>query len=149
MQASTFRHLINLWPPFLFSGIRCTQLSEDYRQAQVQLGMRWFNRNYVGTHFGGSLFAMTDPWYMLMLLKNLGKDYRVWDRHAAIEYVTPGRGTVVADFWLDETTLAGIREKTAGGEKYMPEFHVEVFDERRELVARVVKTLYIRRKPGR
>ena len=148
MKASVMRRLINLWPPFLFSGIACTRLSADYREADVRLRMRWYNRNYVGTHFGGSLFAMTDPWYMLLLLKRLGSDYRVWDRHAAIEFIAPGRGTVRAQFRLDDATLDEIVEKTAGGEKYLPEFTINVVDERGELVARVRKTLYVRRKPG-
>lgn len=148
MKASTLRRLINLWPPFLFSGIVCSRLSADYREAEVQLRMRWYNRNYVGTHFGGSLFAMTDPWYMLLLLKRLGPDYRVWDQKAAIEFVSPGRNTVRASFRLDDATLSEIVAKTAGGEKYLPEFTINVVDERGELVARVRKTLYVRRKPG-
>lgn len=148
MKASVMRRLINLWPPFLFTGIGCQRLSADYREADVQLRLRWYNRNYVGTHFGGSLFAMTDPWYMLLLLKRLGPAYRVWDRHAAIEFIAPGRGTVRAQFRLDDAALNEIVEKTASGEKYLPEFTINVVDERGELVARVRKTLYVRRKPA-
>lgn len=147
MKASILRRLINLWPPFLFSGIVCSRLSADYREAEVQLRMRWYNRNYVGTHFGGSLFAMTDPWYMLLLLKRLGPDYRVWDQKAAIEFISPGRNTVRASFRLDDVTVSEIVEKTADGEKYLPEFTINVVDESGELVARVRKTLYVRRKP--
>lgn len=148
MKASTLRRLINLWPPFLFTGIRCRRLSEDYREAAVELRLRWYNRNYVGTHFGGSLFAMTDPWYMLLLLRRLGPDYRVWDRQAAIEFVSPGRGTVHAQFRLDDATLAEVIEKTAGGDKYLPEFTINVVDEAGDLVARIRKTVYVRRKPA-
>lgn len=148
MKASTLRRLINLWPPFLFTGIRCRRLSEDYREAAVELRLRWYNRNYVGTHFGGSLFAMTDPWYMLLLLRRLGPDYRVWDRQAAIEFVSPGRGTVRAQFRLDDATLAEVIEKTTGGDKYLPEFTINVVDEAGDLVARIRKTVYVRRKPA-
>ncbi len=148
MKASTLRRLINLWPPFLFTGIRCRRLSEDYREAEAELRLRWYNRNYVGTHFGGSLFAMTDPWYMLLLLRRLGPDYRVWDRQAAIEFVSPGRGTVRAQFRLDDATLAEVIEKTADGDKYLPEFTINVVDEAGDLVARIRKTVYVRRKPA-
>lgn len=148
MKASTLRRLINLWPPFLFTGIRCRRLSEDYREAEAELRLRWYNRNYVGTHFGGSLFAMTDPWYMLLLLRRLGPDYRVWDRQAAIEFVSPGRGTVHAQFRLDDATLAEVIEKTADGDKYLPEFTINVVDEAGDLVARIRKTVYVRRKPA-
>ena len=78
---------MNAWPPFLFSGIRITALAEDYRHARVELRQRWYNRNYVGTHFGGSLFAMTDPFWMLLTMHALGRDYYVWDQAAEIRFL--------------------------------------------------------------
>jgi acyl-coenzyme A thioesterase PaaI-like protein len=108
--------------------------------------VRRFNRNYVRTHFGGSLFAMTDPWYMLMLMDLLGRDYVVWDQRSAIEFVKPGRGTVTAQFRLSDATVAEIRARTASGDKYLPEFSLDITDEAGEVVARVRKTLYVRRK---
>ena len=147
MKADTLRRLMNLWPPFLFSGISLTRVSEDYREAEVQLKKHWFNQNYVGVHFGGSLFAMTDACYMVMLVKILGKGYYVWDQRASIDYVKPGRGTVTAKFVVTDGRLQEILDNTAGGEKYLPEFTVEVTDAGGDVVARVVKTLYVRRKP--
>jgi acyl-coenzyme A thioesterase PaaI-like protein len=149
MNTSTLRLGINLWPPFLFSGIRVTRLSADYREAEVTLRQHWYNRNYVGVHFGGSLFAMTDAMYMIMLLQNMGHDYYVWDQRASIDYLKPGRGTVTARFELDDAILADIREHTAGGEKYLPEFSVDITDASGETVARVKKTLYVRKKPAK
>ena len=148
MTPNTMRRLINLWPPFLFAGIRVRSIRADWREAEVQLKLRWHNRNYVGSHFGGNLFSMTDPMYMVMLIQLLGREYHVWDRHAAIDYIAPGRGVVSAHFHIDDKTLERIREMTAGGEKYLPEFQVEVRNEKGELVARVTKTLYVRRKPA-
>jgi acyl-coenzyme A thioesterase PaaI-like protein len=139
--------LINFWPPFLFAGIRRTRLDPDFRAIDVELVLRWFNRNYVGTHFGGSLFAMTDPWFMLMLMQNLGRDYYVWDKRSTIDFIAPGRGVVRAEFRIDEALLAAIREHTAAGEKYLPEFTVDILDAEQKLVARVHKTIYIRKKP--
>ena len=147
MKADTLRRLMNLWPPFLFSGISLTRVSEDYREAEVQLRKRWFNQNYVGVHFGGSLFAMTDACYMVMLVKILGKGYYVWDRRATIDYVKPGRGTVTARFAVTDERLKEILDRTASGEKYLPEFTVEITDAGGDVVARVMKTLYVRRKP--
>jgi acyl-coenzyme A thioesterase PaaI-like protein len=146
MKASTLRRLINLWPPLLFSGIRLTHLSPDYRSAETRLTLRWYNRNYVGTAFGGSLFAMTDPFYMLMLIKTLGRDYIVWDKAASIDFIAPGRGTVTAKFTLDDETLARIRAATAGNEKYLPQFPVDIRDEQGKSVARVIRTVHIRRR---
>jgi len=134
------------WPPFLGAGIRVRSLSEDFRDAVVELKFGRFNRNYVGTHFGGSLYAMTDPFFMIMLMHQLGKDYLVWDKTGSIEYVAPGRGTVTAHFRIPEERVAAIRAEAAAGEKIFPEFEVDVKDEAGEVVARVKKTLYVRLK---
>ena len=144
-----FRRIMGLWPPFMGAGIRVDHISRDWRRVDVSLVLRWYNRNYVGTHFGGSLFAMTDPFYMLMLLRNLGRDYLVWDQSSRIEFIKPGRSRVRACFKLDEDTLAAIVEQTAANTRYLHPFTVEVLDGRGEVVARVHKTLYIRRKQGR
>lgn len=149
MKASTLRHALNLWPPFLFSGIRVSMISRDWRHARVELRMRPWNRNYVGTHFGGSLFAMTDPFWMLMLLQSLGRDYIVWDKTGEIEFVKPGRRTVHACFDLDDTTLESIRAATADGHKHLRWFETQVKNDAGEVVARLRKQVYVRRKQGR
>jgi acyl-coenzyme A thioesterase PaaI-like protein len=149
MKASTFRHGLNLWPPYLFAGIHVVALAADYRHARVELRMRPWNRNYVGTHFGGSLFAMTDPFWMLLAMHTLGRDYYVWDKAGSIEFVKPGRGTVSAEFRLDDAVLDEIRTATAGGEKYLRWFDNAVTDASGEVVAQVRKQLYVKRKPGR
>lgn len=147
MKASLFRHGINLWPPFLFAGIHVRHIAADYRDITVDLRMRPWNRNYVGTHFGGSLFAMTDPFWMLGLMNNLGRDYYVWDRAGAIEFLKPGRGTVSATFHIDEAMLAEIREAAADGSKQLRWYSNDVIDASGDVVARVRKQVYIRLKP--
>jgi len=149
MNARWLRRGMGWWPPFLGAGIRVKRFADDFREAVVELRLGRFNRNYVGTHFGGSLYAMCDPFYMVMLLHNLGGDYLVWDKEGRIEYLAPGRGTVSAHFVLSEARVAGIRAQAAGGERVLPEFEVDVTDESGVLVARVYKTLYVRLKPGR
>ena len=135
------------WPPFLGAGIRVKSFSDDFRDAVVELKLGRFNRNAVGTHFGGSLYAMTDPFFMIMLLHNLGADYLVWDKSGSIEYVAPGRGTVSAHFRLSGERIAEIKAQAAGGEKVLPQFAVDVKDEAGAMVARVYKILYVRLKP--
>ena len=149
MNARWLRRGMGWWPPFLGAGIRVKRFADDFREAVVELRLGRFNRNYVGTHFGGSLYAMCDPFYMVMLLHNLGGDYLVWDKEGRIEYLAPGRGTVSAHFVLSEARVAGIRAQAAGGERVLPQFQVDVTDESGVLVARVYKTLYVRLKPGR
>jgi acyl-coenzyme A thioesterase PaaI-like protein len=146
MQARWFRHLLNCYPPFIGAGIRVTYIAPDWRQVRVEMRLRWHNRNYVGTHFGGSLFAMTDPFLMLMALQNLGPRYLVWDKAAEIEFIAPGRSRVTTELALTEDDLALMRERTRNGEKYLPWFSVDVRGEDGGLVARVRRQLYVRRK---
>lgn len=147
MKAGVFKFFVNLWPPLFFSGIKITYLAPDYKETHVTLKLRWYNRNYVGTQYGGSLMSMTDPWYMLMIMNNLGRDYFVWDKHAEIDYLSPGKTHVHAQFKLTVEILDDIRTKTSTGEKYVPEFIVEIKDDQGSLVARVKRRVYIKLKP--
>lgn len=147
MKAGLFKFIVNCWPPLLFSGIKVTHLAADYKDARVTLKLRWYNRNYVGVQYGGSLMSMTDPWYMLMIMNNLGGDYFVWDKHAEIDYIAPGKTHVHAHFIINDEILKDIRARTAGGEKYEPEFIIEINDNHGQLVARVKRRVYIKLKP--
>ncbi|KRG69068.1 DUF4442 domain-containing protein [Pseudoxanthomonas dokdonensis] len=147
MKPSRLRHLFNFWPPFLFTGIHVTELADDWRQARVELRIRPWNRNYVGTHFGGSLFAMTDPFWMIMVKECLGRDYYVWDKAAEIEFVSPGRGTLHAQFRVDAELLESLCDAAAAGDKVLRWLPVDVLNERSEIVARIRKQIYVRLKP--
>lgn len=149
MKASRLRWIMNVWFPFLFSGIRIAEISEDFRYVKVELRSRWYNKNYVGTHFGGSLFAMTDPFWMIMVLRNLGGDYIVWDKAAEIEFVKPGRGLVTAEFRLEQAVLDELRDAAANNQKVLRWFDMPVTDSQGDLVAMVRKQVYVRRKAAK
>jgi hypothetical protein len=138
--------LINLWPPFLGAGIRIRRLSPDWTEIDVEMKLRWWNRNYVGSHYGGSLYSMADPFFMVMLIENLGKDYIVWDKSASIRFKKPGRGTVSASFRLSEEQIREIRQALTSQQKIERVFAVEVKDESGSVIAEVEKLLHIRRK---
>ena len=146
MKPGTLRHIFNVWPPFLLSGIHVTEMAADWSFARVELRMRPWNRNYVGTHFGGSLFAMTDPFWMILVKECLGKDYIVWDKAAEIEFVKPGKGTVHAEFRVTDELLDEIRAATKSGEKYLHWCPADVIDAQGDVVARIRKQIYVRRK---
>lgn len=149
MTPARLRRLMNLWPPFLFAGIRVLEIGDDWRHARVVLRKRWYNRNYVGTQYGGSLFSMTDPFWMVLTVQCLGRDYIVWDKAAEIEFVAPGREDVHAEFRIDEAMLDDLRAATAGGDKCLRWYETPVTTAGGELVARVRKQLYVRRKPAK
>jgi acyl-coenzyme A thioesterase PaaI-like protein len=138
---------VNLYPPFLGAGIRSQNIDE--RTIRVQLKMNIFNRNLVGVHFGGSLYAMCDPWFMLILMRLLGKDYIVWDKAANIQFLKPGLGAVTATFHIPPERVVEIRAQADREYKIEPTFTVDVLNEQGEAVARVEKLLYVRRKNGR
>ena len=145
-SARTVRRALDWYPPLRFAGIRVLEIADDWRHARVVLRRRWYNRNYVGTHFGGSLFAMTDPFWMILTLRCLGDGYIVWDKAAEIEFVAPGREDVYAEFRVDDAMLDEIRAATATGEKYLRWCETEVATGTGEVIARVRKQLYVRRK---
>ena len=145
-QEHALRRGVNLWPPFLGAGIRVKHIAPDMKSIDVEMRLRWWNANYVGTHFGGSLFAMTDAFYMLMLMANLGRDYIVWDKAASIRYRKPGRGTVRAEFRLTEAQVEDIREKLRTLPKYEPTFKVEVKDGDGVVIAEVEKLIHVRKR---
>ncbi|MEA9567594.1 DUF4442 domain-containing protein [Polynucleobacter sp. AP-Nickl1-40-C4] len=147
MNATFLKYAMNVWPPFLGAGIRVDNISKDFRTAKVSLKSGIANRNIVGVHFGGSLFAMTDPFFMMMVSQNIGKKYIVWDQAAKIEFLKPGKGKVHASFEITQDQLDEIVTAAEPGDKVLKDFVVDVKDRENDVVARITKTLYIRKKP--
>lgn len=143
---SNMRVLLNFWPPLLGAGIRVTRLDSDWRAVDVEMKLRRWNRNYVGTHYGGSLYSMTDPFYMVMFIENLGRGYVVWDKSASIRFRRPGRGTVRAEFRLSGEQIEEIRRVLEKEERIEREFGVDVKDADGQVVAEVKKLLHFRRR---
>lgn len=141
-----FRILFNLYPPYLGAGIRVTNISKDYKTFTVKMPLRFYNKNYFGTHFGGSLYSMCDPFFVIILTKNLGKDYIVWDKSASIKFRKPGRSTVKVSFHIPEEKLQEIKRTVDQNGKAEFIFKVDVTDEQGNIIAEVEKNVYIRKK---
>lgn len=146
MRLSVLLKLMRFWPPFLGAGIRVKNFNKEYTLITVQMKMHFWNKNYVGTHFGGSLYAMTDPFYMLMLLHALGREYIVWDKSASIRYKKPARGTVYAQFQLTDQQVKSIKANLNEAPKTESTFMVEITNDAGEVVAEVKKILHISKK---
>ncbi len=145
MKLLGFRRAINLFAPYAGAGVKVESANPDFTEITVALKMHFYNRNYVGTHFGGSLYSMTDPWYMFMLMHHLGPGYIVWDKAASIEFLRPGTGTVRATFRLPDEELQKIIATVEQKKKTDWTFDEDIVDEKGNVVARVHKVLYIRR----
>jgi acyl-coenzyme A thioesterase PaaI-like protein len=139
------RERLNAYPPYAGAGIVVTHVAVGGSEIRVRMPLTERNRNLVGTHFGGSLYAMVDPHLMILLMRRLGPGYVVWDRSAAIDFRRPGRGTVHATIRVTDGEVDAIVAATANGDKHLPEWTLEIVDDDGGLVATVHKTLYVRR----
>jgi len=137
---------INFYPPFLGAGIRVKRIAEDFCTVDVEMPLRFWNRNYVGTHFGGSLYSMCDPFFMLILTNNLGPDYIIWDKAATIRFKKPGKGLMKATFHIPQQTIEEIRSQAEVQAKVEPQFQTVVTDAEGTIIAEVDKLLYVRKK---
>jgi len=139
--------ILNLYPPYLGAGIKVEHISADWKELSVAMSVRWYNRNIVGTHFGGSLYSMIDPHLMLLLMQLLGNDYIVWDKSASIEFVKATKKKVRAFIKIPDEAIEEIKRNTDKRGKYLSTFSVEIRDDENELVAKAEKVIYVRRKP--
>jgi len=137
---------MNVWPPFRGAGVRVRHIAADWHETRVELNLGLFNRNYVGTHFGGSLYAMTDPFHMLMLIHLLGPEYVVNHKGGRIDYLAPARGRVTATLRIEDTVVEAIRARVASAGKDAPEFSADILDAAGVVVARAIPTMHVRRK---
>lgn len=146
MKALGWKTLINLWPPFLASGIKITYLSDDFSVVRVRLRGHWFNKSASGAHYGGLLFSMVDAWPAFLLMRRLGKEFRIWDQKAQIEYLAQARGDITGEYRLNNELIDRIRQATTNGDKYLFDVDQDLLDSSRTLVARVSKTVYVRQR---
>jgi hypothetical protein len=138
----------NFWPPFLGSGIVIEKVEGGYgpngwKAMDIKLKLRFWNSNYVGTQFGGSLFAMTDPFLMVMLVRRLGRDYVVWDKSSSIRFRRPGTSDCRARFEVTDTELEEIKRRADLEGQFDWQRKIEIRDIEQRVVADVDKVLYI------
>lgn len=133
----------NLFPAYRGSGGRIAFISEDYHEIHVKLPLNWRTKNYVGTIFGGSMFAATDPIYMVMLIKILGSEYLVWDKSTNIRFKRPGKETLFAKFTITPEEISEIKAQLETTKSIDKIYQVELKDEKGKVHAIIEKTIYI------
>lgn len=137
---------LNFYPPYLGAGVRIRMLKDNPKGLEIRMKLRWWNRNALGTQFGGSLYSMCDPFYVLLLMDRLGPEYVIWDKAASIWFLKPGRGTMRAVFEIPDERVEQIRADAETQGKTEPVFRLNVTDEAGEVIAQLEKTLYVRKK---
>jgi len=141
-----YRWGFNIYPAYRGTGGWITYIAKDWREIHVKVPLSWQTRNYVGTIFGGSLYAAVDPFYMIMLIKSLGPEYVVWDKAASIRFKRPGRETLFAKFMLREEELVSIKSELENSSKLDRHYQVELQDKSGLIHALVEKKIFIARK---
>lgn len=146
VRTRLFRLMMNRWPCYRGSGGRVTYIAGDFHEVKVRLGLTWRTKNYVGTIFGGSMYASVDPVYMTMLINILGPEYVVWDKSATIRFKKPGKETLHAHFLLTPTELRAIRDATQDGEPVDRTYTIQLTNEEGIVCAEVDKIIYVRQR---
>ncbi|WP_025651499.1 MULTISPECIES: DUF4442 domain-containing protein [Psychrobacter] len=135
---------INTYAPYVGAGIKIEHINLDQGLCVVSMGLNALNKNIVGTQFGGSLYSMVDPFYMLMLMHQLGSSYVVWDKSSHIDFVAPGNSKVITRMKIPSTELITIQELAKDGDAVFRDYQADIFDDQQKLIATVTKTIYIR-----
>ena len=135
---------INTYAPYVGAGIRIDHLNLDQGLCVVSMGLNTLNKNIVGTQFGGSLYSMVDPFYMIMLMHQLGSSYVVWDKSSHIEFVAPGHSKVTARLKIPSNEITTIQELAKEGKPVFREYQADIVDDQQKVISTVTKTLYIR-----
>lgn len=146
LSLKTVIRFMNYWPPYFGAGVKINLLDEKEMIIKVSMPLKKLNKNYVGTHFGGSLYSMVDPFYMLILMQKLGRDYIVWDKEAHIYFKKPGKDCVHCTFKISTEEVESIRSQVAEHGKYEPLFIATIYGEKGEVVAEVEKKLWVKKK---
>lgn len=136
--------IINFYPPYLGAGIKAKYI--DPFTYETRMPLRFYNQNYMHTHFGGSIYSMVDPFFVFILIDNLGRDYVVWDKAASIKFVKPGRSMLKARFHISADQVKGIAKLARSNGIEEPTFEVEIKDADNNLVAIVEKRLWVKYK---
>lgn len=140
------RFFFNFFPAVRRTSMRIIYIAKDWRHVKIKLPFNWKTKNYHRTMFGGSMFAATDPVYLVMLTKILGPEYIVWDKAACIRYKKPAKTTLYADFKLNQLETNKILEILSQQEKVDRLYQIDLIDKQATVYATVEKTLHIRKR---
>ena len=149
LRPKTVVKFLSYWPPYLASGISVKHIDPNMISITVEMKQRFWNTNYVGSHFGGSLYSMCDPFFMFMLLEHLKEEHIIWDQAANIKFLRPAKGRVSVTFLIDKKLIKNLKERALKEFSFSVELMAYIVDENNEQVAEVTKVLYLRRKDAK
>ena len=146
LKSRLTRILFNYFPMFWSTGAKMTYLAADFKEIHIKLPLSWRTRNYVGTIFGGSMFSATDVLYFLLVVKNIGEDYIVWDKASSIRFKKPGKGTLYTKAVISDEEIEIIKTELLNIDKIDRVYYLDLIDEAGDICASIEKTIHIQNK---
>jgi len=146
LKSRLTRILFNYFPMFWSTGAKITYLAADFKEIHIKLPLSWRTRNYVGTIFGGSMFSATDVLYFLLVVKNIGEDYIVWDKASSIRFKKPGKGTLYTKAVISDEEIEIIKTELLNVDKIDRVYYLDLIDEAGDICASIEKTIHIQNK---
>lgn len=141
-----YKWALNFWPCIRGTGAWITFISSDFRHLKVKIPLSWRTKNRVGTIFGGSLYAATDPFYMILFMEVLGKEYIVWDKGANIRFKRPGKETLFVEFLITDEVLENVKKEVHAKGEFSFDLVVHIKNKDNVVFAEVTKTMYVATK---
>jgi hypothetical protein len=89
------------------------------------------------------MFSATDPFYMVMLLRILGKDFVVWDKSANIKFVRPAKKTLYAKYFISDEFLESAKNEVVEHGECTRLMTIELKDEDEKVHAVIERNVYI------
>lgn len=142
-RTGLFRRFMNWYPMYFGTGGKVLFWSSDSSEVHLRLGLNIWTRNYVGTIFGGSMFAAADPFYMVMLMKILGPAYVVWDKTAHIRFRKPGKSKLYAVLRLSPEDIESIKQQVRECGHASKTFSIKWIDREEVVYAEIERQCYI------
>ncbi len=142
-KSSWFRRMMNWYPMYFGTGGKILFWSGDSLEVHLRLSLNLWTKNYVGTIFGGSLFAAADPFYMVMLMRSLGEAYVVWDKTAHIRFKKPAKSTLHALLKISHDDLSSIKLQVKECGHATKTFMIKWVDEDQIVYAEIERQCYI------
>lgn len=142
-----FKRFLNIWPPLAASGIRVTDVADDWSYGRLELRLNRLNANIHGAAFGGSLYAMTDVLFGALVMFRLGlRDWEAWTRTGSFEYIRPGARGAYLEVEITDELVERIHRETEGGYSTVIDYTSVVRDKDGGVVGIGQQDLYVRRR---
>ncbi|MCO5280720.1 MAG: DUF4442 domain-containing protein [Chitinophagales bacterium] len=140
------RRAFNFWPCIWCTGSKVTFISGNWQELHVSLSLNWRTRNRVGTVFGGSIYSSVDPYFMLLLMEILGKDFVVWDKAASMKFIRPITDEVKCKFYISDELIEEIKNTIAERNEFTFELPLKYEDDAGNVYAVFTKSVYVASK---